>query len=64
MLHGGDMADDSSTDSSQSSGEKTITFDTNEFPTIYLYSQFNSEDELLRHLGIDPSIFTSDDNVA
>jgi hypothetical protein len=56
----------SSMDPSQSSGEKRISFNTNDFPTIYMYSQFSTEDDLLRNIGIDPAIFTADpsDNVA
>jgi hypothetical protein len=61
-----DTSSSSGTDSSQSSGEKKISFNTNDFPTIYMYSQFSSEDDLLRNIGIDPAIFTADpsDNVA
>jgi hypothetical protein len=45
----------------QSQQEKGIWFNTNDFPEIYLFSQFNTFDELLRHYGVDPETLKTDD---
>jgi hypothetical protein len=66
---------DSSSDSSASDGqdassqvcedpnEQKVQVDWSQFPTISLYAQFESEEELLQYLGVDTSTLQSDADV-
>jgi hypothetical protein len=41
--------------------ERRVPFDPSEFPTLMMYAEFESMDDLARQIGIDPSILQTDD---
>jgi hypothetical protein len=49
--------------SEQDPNERQVAFDPSDFPTLMLYAQFNSMDELATHLGIDVSTLQTDDDL-
>lgn len=62
--------DDQSTDPQQSTtdplvcedpNERQVAFDPSDYPTLMLYAEFGSIDDLLRHIGIDPALVRTDD---
>jgi hypothetical protein len=43
--------------------ERQIAFDPGDFPTLMLYAQYSSIDELATHLGLDVATLQSDDDL-
>jgi hypothetical protein len=41
---------------------RQVAFDPSDFPTLMLYAQFDTIEDLARHLGIDTSTLQSDDD--
>lgn len=41
--------------------ERQVAFDPGDYPTLMLYAEFSSIDDLLRHIGIDPALVQTDD---
>jgi hypothetical protein len=42
---------------------RQVAFDPSDFPTLMLYAQFDSFEDLARHIGIDTSTLQSDDDL-
>lgn len=62
-------SDQQSTDGQQSTtdplvcedpNERQVAFDPSDYPTLMLYAEYSSIDDLLRHIGIDPALVETD----
>jgi hypothetical protein len=48
---------------SEDPNDRQVAFDPTDFPTLMLYAQFDSFEDLARHIGIDTSTLQSDDDL-
>jgi hypothetical protein len=50
-------------ETSSNPDEQQIAFDPGDFPTLMLYAQYSSMDELATHLGLDVATLQTDDDL-
>jgi hypothetical protein len=59
----GDYSHADQSSHSDDPNNRQVAFDPSDFPTLMLYAQFDSFDDLARHIGIDTSTLQSDDDL-